>query len=103
VRAGDGGLRSSLVAMVTLRSRSLETGSKVSNRGEEPTDTLVVSVATFGEVRVAGKFPRRFGEHVLVAPLGDGGTGDVCLALGPDAEPRALKRIWPGESLGKAV
>jgi hypothetical protein len=42
-------------------------------------------------------FPRRFGPYVLVAPLGDGGMGEVCLALAPEGGRCALKRIWAGE------
>jgi serine/threonine-protein kinase len=42
-------------------------------------------------------FPHRFGPYLLVAPLGDGGVGDACLALGPDGKPCALKRLSTGE------
>src|SRR5262245_14246691 len=34
-----------------------------------------------GARRVQAKYPCRFGQYALVAPLGDGGMGDVCLAI----------------------
>jgi hypothetical protein len=46
---------------------------------------------------VKEQFPRRFGSYVLVAPLGDGGMGEVCLALAADGSTCAVKRIWAGE------
>src|SRR3954447_764653 len=50
-----------------------------------------------GVARVKYEFPRRFGPYILVSPLGDGATGDVCLALGSDGQACALKRLWKGE------
>jgi serine/threonine protein kinase len=42
-------------------------------------------------------FPRAFGPYVLVTPLGDGGMGNVCLALSSDGRACAVKRLWKSE------